>query len=51
MNYDAILFVSFGGPEGPEDVMPFLEECPPRPECSTGTDVGSGRALPEFWRR
>ena len=22
---DAILFVSFGGPEGPEDVMPFLE--------------------------
>lgn len=25
MNYDAILFVSFGGPEGPDDVMPFLE--------------------------
>lgn len=25
MNYDAILVVSFGGPEGPEDVMPFLE--------------------------
>jgi ferrochelatase len=24
-NYDAILFVSFGGPEGPEDVIPFLE--------------------------
>ena len=23
-SYDAILFVSFGGPEGPEDVMPFL---------------------------
>ena len=23
--YDAILFVSFGGPERPEDVMPFLE--------------------------
>ena len=23
--YDAILFVSFGGPEGPDDVMPFLE--------------------------
>ena len=22
---DAILMVSFGGPEGPEDVMPFLE--------------------------
>jgi ferrochelatase len=24
-DYDAILFVSFGGPEGPEDVIPFLE--------------------------
>ena len=23
--HDAILFVSFGGPEGPDDVMPFLE--------------------------
>ena len=25
MNYDAILVVSFGGPESPEDVIPFLE--------------------------
>src|SRR5512135_2385535 len=25
MNYDAILVASFGGPERPEDVMPFLE--------------------------
>ncbi|MCB9630443.1 MAG: ferrochelatase [Sandaracinaceae bacterium] len=25
MPFDAILLVSFGGPEGPEDVMPFLE--------------------------
>jgi ferrochelatase len=25
MNYDAILVISFGGPEGPDDVMPFLE--------------------------
>jgi ferrochelatase len=24
-NYDSLLFVSFGGPERPEDVMPFLE--------------------------
>jgi ferrochelatase len=24
-NYEALIFVSFGGPEGPEDVMPFLE--------------------------
>jgi ferrochelatase len=25
MNYDALLIVSFGGPEGIDDVMPFLE--------------------------
>lgn len=25
MNYDAILIISFGGPDGPDDVMPFLE--------------------------
>ena len=25
MSYDAVLFVSFGGPEGPDEVMPFLE--------------------------
>lgn len=25
MPYDSILFVSFGGPEGPQDVIPFLE--------------------------
>ena len=25
MNYDALLVVSFGGPEGMDDVMPFLE--------------------------
>jgi len=25
MNYDAILVTSFGGPECPDDVMPFLE--------------------------
>jgi ferrochelatase len=25
MNYDSILVTSFGGPEGPDDVMPFLE--------------------------
>jgi protoporphyrin/coproporphyrin ferrochelatase len=24
-NYDAILIVSFGGPEGPDDVVPFME--------------------------
>lgn len=25
MSYDAVLVVSFGGPEGPEEVLPFLE--------------------------
>jgi protoporphyrin/coproporphyrin ferrochelatase len=25
MNHDAILIVNFGGPEGPDDVLPFLE--------------------------
>ena len=24
-DYDAVLVVSFGGPEGPDDVIPFLE--------------------------
>ena len=33
--YDAILLVSFGGPEGPDDVMPFLE------------NVLSGRNVPQ----
>lgn len=34
-NYDALLIVSFGGPEGPEDVMPFLE------------NVTRGRGIPQ----
>lgn len=25
MSYDALLWLSFGGPEGPDDVLPFLE--------------------------
>ncbi|KAA9154526.1 ferrochelatase [Amycolatopsis acidicola] len=25
MSYDAVLWLSFGGPEGPDEVMPFLE--------------------------
>ncbi|CAM5450825.1 Coproporphyrin III ferrochelatase OS=Streptomyces alboniger OX=132473 GN=cpfC PE=3 SV=1 [Streptomyces alboniger] len=24
--YDALLLLSFGGPEGPDDVVPFLEQ-------------------------
>lgn len=34
-SFDAILFLSFGGPEGPDDVMPFLE------------NVLRGRGVPE----
>lgn len=34
LGYDAILIVSFGGPEGPDDVMPFLE------------NVTAGRGVP-----
>jgi ferrochelatase len=34
MKYDALLLVSFGGPEGPEEVLPFLE------------NVTSGRGIP-----
>ena len=35
MEYDAVLLVSFGGPEGPDDVMPFLR------------NVVRGRDVPE----
>lgn len=35
MTYDAFLLVSFGGPEGPDDVMPFLR------------NVTRGRGVPE----
>src|SRR6186997_2825472 len=34
-SYDAFLLVSFGGPEGPDDVMPFLR------------NVTRGRGVPE----
>jgi ferrochelatase len=34
MSYDAILLTSFGGPEGPEEVMPYLER------------VTAGRGIP-----
>lgn len=34
MSYDAILLTAFGGPEGPEDVIPFLER------------VTAGRGIP-----
>ena len=35
MSYDAILLTSFGGPEGPEEVMPYLER------------VTAGRGIPK----
>jgi ferrochelatase len=35
MSYDAFLLVSFGGPEGPDDVMPFLR------------NVTRGRGIPQ----
>src|SRR5256885_15779395 len=35
LSYDAFLLVSFGGPEGPEDVLPFLR------------NVTRGRGIPE----
>jgi ferrochelatase len=40
MNYDAILVVSFGGPESPEDVIPFLEN------VLRGRNVPRERMLP-----
>ena len=38
-SYDALLLVSFGGPEGPDDVMPFLEN------VVRGKDVPKERLL------
>ena len=38
-DYDAVVFVSFGGPEGPDDVMPFLEN------VTRGRGVPSDRLL------
>ena len=39
MTYDALLVLSFGGPEGPDDVMPFLEN------VTRGRDVPRERLL------
>ena len=41
--YDAFLLVSFGGPEGPEDVMPFLRN------VTAGRNVPDSRL--EAWER
>jgi len=37
MTYDALLLLSFGGPEGPDDVIPFLEN------VTGGRGIPSGR--------
>jgi ferrochelatase len=39
LTYDALLVLSFGGPEGPDDVMPFLEN------VTRGRDVPEERLL------
>jgi len=39
VTYDALLILSFGGPEGPDDVMPFLEN------VTRGRDVPRERLL------
>ena len=51
MAYDAFLLLSFGGPEHPDDVMPFLRERDPRPRRAAGAARRGGRALPALRRR
>ncbi len=48
MGYDAVVLLSFGGPEGPDDVLPFLRERHPRPGDPAGAAGRGGRALPHF---
>ena len=43
--YDAILFVGFGGPEGRDDVLPFLENVLRGKTRPSGADARSRRAL------
>jgi len=47
MRYDAVLVLSFGGPEGPDDVMPFLAN------VTRGRDVPAARlaAVAERYQR
>ncbi len=44
--YDAFLLVSFGGPEGPDDVMPFLANVTRGRNIPPERLAGRGRALP-----
>jgi ferrochelatase len=49
MTYDALLIVSFGGPERREDVIPFREMCCVERTCPA--DASGGRALLSLWRQ
>jgi protoheme ferro-lyase len=47
MDFDAVLLLSFGGPEGPEQVRPFLENVTRGrnvPPSTTGISVVSHRS-------
>ena len=44
--FDSILLVSFGGPEGPDDVLPFLENVLRGKNVPQRANDGSCRALP-----
>ena len=49
--YDAFLLLSFGGPEGPDDVLPFLENVTRGRGVPAGAAGRGGRALPRRRRR
>ena len=49
--YDALLVVSFGGPEGMDEVMPFLENVLRGRERAAGAAARGGRALRALRRR
>ena len=49
--YDAFLLLSFGGPEGPDDVLPFLENVTRGRGVPAGAAGRGGRALPRLRRR
>ena len=49
--YDALLLVSFGGPEKRDDVLPFLENVLRRQECSRPARARGRRALLPLRRR
>ena len=51
MDFDAVLLLSFGGPEGREQVMPFLENVTRGRGIPAGTSRRRRRALPALRRR